>query len=107
MGKWSRRKGHDFEREVAQALRVVFPGARRQLEYHARDARGIDIQETGEFRFQCKRLEKYASVNTIEEIQCDRVFGDVPVLVTAGNGKEWMAVLPFDDLLRLIQAAQK
>lgn len=106
MGKKSRTKGHSFEREIAARLRVVFPEARRQLEYHARDARGIDIQETGRYRIQCKRGKKYAPITAIEEIEHDPLF-DVPVLVTKGDRGEVMAALPFGELLRLIASAEK
>lgn len=108
MGKLSRTKGHGFEREVASRLRVVFPEARRQLEYHARDARGIDIQATGRFRFQCKRGRKYSSIAAIEEVQCDRAIGlEVPVLVTAGDRTEPVAVLYFEDFLRMLEMVEK
>lgn len=107
MGKLSRTKGHSFEREIASRLRVVFPEARRQLEYHQRDARGVDLQQTGDYRFQCKRGRGYASVNTIGEIQCERLLGEIPVLVTQGDHAEPMAVIPFDDFLELLKAQKK
>lgn len=102
MGKMSRTKGHSFERAVAAALRVVFPGARRQLEYHENDCLGIDIAETGLFKIQCKAWAKYAPIACIFEIRCDRQLGDIPVLITKGNKLEPMAVLPLDDFIRLI-----
>lgn len=103
----SRRKGHQFEREVAIALRPVFPEARRHLEYQDAEANGIDLVKTGEFAFQCKKLKSYASINTIKEIQCERKLGEVPVLVTAADGEPWMAVLHFDDLLNLLSERNK
>lgn len=105
-GRRARTKGHSFEREVAIQLREVFPDARRHLEYQDQEANGVDLVETGEYRIQCKRLKGYASVNTIEEISSDRIFGEVPVLVTQADGKEAMAVLPFSDLVRLMRNAR-
>jgi hypothetical protein len=105
MGKLSRQKGLSFERWVAIKLRRIFPEARRQLEYHARDARGIDLQETGRFRFQCKRGRKYSPVTAIAEIQCNRLF-EIPVLVTQGDHAEPLAVLPFDEFLALLESAE-
>lgn len=84
-------------------MRVVFPEARRLLEYNAQDANGVDLQGTAHFRFQCKKLKTYASVNTIDEIQCSRDLGEVPVLVTAADNKPAMAILSFDDFLDLIR----
>ena len=102
-GKHARRKGHQFERDIANALRVVFPNARRQLEYHQDDAKGVDIQGTGNYYFQCKRFKAYAPLSAITEIQCEPSFGDVPVLVTAGDNKPALACLPFEELVRLLR----
>lgn len=102
-GRMSRRKGHSFEREIASRLRVVFPDARRQLEYHADDARGVDIQGTGAFKIQCKRGRSYASINKINEVQCERALGDVPILVTQGDFTEPMVALYFEDFLLLLK----
>lgn len=106
MGASQRRKGHSFERETAAQLRVVFPDARRLLEYHQADAKGVDVQNTDEFRFQCKRTRKYVSINTIKEVQCERWLGEIPVLVAQADGEEAMAVIPWEDLIRLIKAAK-
>lgn len=105
-GAHSRRKGHQAERDLAIALRSVYPDARRQLEYHEADCHGVDIQNTGPYRFQCKKLKRYASINMIKEVQCARELGEVPVLVTAADNEEWMAVLPFSELVRLLERAK-
>jgi len=60
-GKTARRKGHNFEREVAILMREFFPDAIRNLEYQ--EGEGVDIANTGEFSIQCKvgksfRIEK-------------------------------------------------
>lgn len=106
MGKMSRTKGHGFERAVAIELRKVFPNAKRQLEYQIDDCIGVDIANTGKFKIQCKKLRKYASVNTINEVQCAKELGDVPILVTAADNAPWVAILHFDDLLRLIESGE-
>jgi hypothetical protein len=106
-GAYSRRKGHSFERETAIALRPIFPEARRQLEYHSDDAKGIDIQNTDEYKIQCKCTAKYVSLNTIKEIQCDRFLGDIPILVAKASGEETLAVLPWEDLIKLIAIAKE
>ncbi len=103
-GRRSRTKGHSFEREVAAAFRLVFPEARRQLEYHVKDALGVDLQETGPYRIQCKRLKKYASIAAINEVVSTPPH--VRILVTRGDNTETMAVLPLTELIRLIKADQ-
>lgn len=103
----SRNKGHSFERELAILLRPLFPNARRHLEYQDQEANGVDLVETGDFRFQSKKCKAYVSINTIHEIQCDRLLGEVPVLVTAADRAPAMAVLYLDDLLALIRSHVK
>jgi hypothetical protein len=100
-GASSRRKGHQFERQVAIDLRPVFPEARRHLEYQDAEANGIDLVNTGPFKFQCKKLKKYASISMLSEVQCDRSC-EVPILVTAGDGLEPVAVIPWTAFLTLI-----
>lgn len=105
MGKKSRTKGHAFERQVAAAFRAVFPGARRQLEYHEDDCRGVDLADTGRYKVQCKRFKDYAPLSRIEEVQCDELLGDVPVLVTAGDRRRALACLPLEEFLDLLKRA--
>ena len=103
MGKMSRTKGHSFERLIAKALRVVFKSARRQLEYQIDDCLGVDLAETGPYRIQCKRFKGYAPISAIEEIKCNEELGDIPVLITQGDHKRILAVIPFEHLIRLFQ----
>ncbi len=102
----ARTKGLSFEREIAIALRPVFPNARRLLENHSDDANGVDILHTGDYKFQCKRLRKYCNPNRIEEVQCDEVIGEVPVLITQGDRKRILAIIPFEELLRLLKLSE-
>ncbi len=97
-----RHKGHSFEREIAKELQCIFPKARRQLEYHEDDAKGIDLQGTGPYLFQCKRYVEYAPIEWIEEIQSDFKNNETPILVTQANDKRAMAVLPRDDFLQML-----
>ncbi|MHC4621473.1 MAG: hypothetical protein ACYTEQ_27340 [Planctomycetota bacterium] len=57
VGRGARRKGHDFERHVAQLFRRWFPDARRGLQYqdgeHCPDVQGTP------FYVECKRYAKY------------------------------------------------
>lgn len=103
MGKYQRKKGHQFERDIAIKFREIFPGARRHLEYQDGECFGVDLAKTDPYKVQCKKLAQYASVNTIFEVQCDEMLGDVPVLVTAGDNKPAMAVIPLDEFLRLLK----
>ncbi len=101
MSKLSRTKGHSFERHTAIQFRLVFPEARRQLEYHVKDANGVDLQGTGKYKIQCKRFKKYASISCINEVKCQT--NHVPVLVTRGDNCKAMAVIPLTELIRLLK----
>ncbi len=66
-GKYSRTKGHDYERLIASELREQgFPEAQTSRAVNlAADAAGIDLQGTEPFHIQCKCLKtgvNYASV---------------------------------------------
>lgn len=102
-GKLSRTKGHSFEREISVALRLVFPSARRQLEYHENDCNGIDIANTGPYKIQCKRGKKYASLSAIKEVKADEMMGDVPVLVTKGDNERILVCLPLEEFIDLLK----
>lgn len=119
--KTARKKGHDFEREIAQQFRelgwedaMTTRAARGGDWSHTDD--GIDLVNTEPFAVQCKRLQGYASVNTIEEIhtgqKCQDFYADgrpvtcfdkIPLLLTKANGKPTMAVLPWDELKKLLK----
>lgn len=97
----SRRKGHSFERDIAKKLKQVFPKARRRLEYQAdMAADGVDIDNTGVYAFQLKRLKNYAPINCIKEIQRKDC---VNVLVTKADQEREVAVIYLDDFLKLIE----
>jgi hypothetical protein len=101
-----RKKGHQFERDIAIALRSVFPDARRHLENHKDDAaKGIDIVNTGYYRIQCKRMRKPAPLSAIKQVKCDELTGDVPVLITQGDLDRILVALPFEEFLRLVRLA--
>ena len=100
---YARNKGLSFERDIAIAFRVVFPDAKRHLEFQKEEAKGVDLDHTGEFKVQCKKYAKYVPVNTIQEVQYNEMLGEVPVLVTAGTNQRAMAVLPFEDFLNLVK----
>jgi hypothetical protein len=63
---------------------------------------GYDLDGTDPFRIQCKALQNYVPVNTIEEIHPSPTH--TPVLITKADGKPAMAVLPLEDFMRIITA---
>lgn len=102
-GARSRRKGHSFERWVANQFKKIFPNARRHLEYQMGEAFGVDVANVGDYRVQCKRGKKYSSVSALKEIQICPIEGGIPVLVTKGDCEEPLAILPFEHFLHLVK----
>ena len=101
VGKANRRKGHNFERQVVNDLKEIFPEAKRQLEYQTDECQGIDIANTGKYKIQCKCKKRYVSVNTIKEIKCGPE--DVPILITKQIWEPSMAILPWEELKVLLR----
>lgn len=107
MGRWQRKKGSAFELWVAKKLRKIFPDVRRNLEFQADVAReGVDLVHTGRYKIQCKRLRRYASVTAIFQVQIDPIEGGCPILITQGDRREAMAVLPFGELIKLLKKSE-
>ena len=98
MGKSQRRKGHDFERWTAREFRRLYPDSRRYLD-DVYGGSGIDVT-AGPWAIQCKAYHKYAPIAKIEEIEDPDRF---PLLVTRGDYKMPMAVLPLHLLLLILE----
>jgi hypothetical protein len=105
LGRLSRRKGHNFEREIAIFFRNIFPEARRHLEYQDAEANGVDLVHTGPFKIQCKRGRKYSSLQAIKEITANELIGDIPLLITQGDHERILVALPLEDFIRLAEIA--
>ena len=103
---YGRTKGLSFERDVANSLKHIFPEVRRQLEFQVQDAKGTDLQNTGDYKIQCKKYAGYVPVSTINEVQCHEWNGDIPILVTAGTNLEAMIVMKFEHWVQLIEKVQ-
>lgn len=82
-------------------MRHIFPDAERQLE--SQHGYGYDLKNTGRYRIQAKCYKDYAPISKINEAigGCTRP-NDVPILITKGDRKETMVVMPFDHFLELL-----
>ena len=105
-GKSSRTKGHNFERTTAKALRSIFPGAARGLQY--RDPRECDVEGTP-FRFECKRLAKVAAADILAAIMQVKRDGEkydddrLQVVVTKADRREAMVHMTFDTFCSMVE----
>lgn len=98
-GNTSRRKGHNFERDVARKLSAIFPTARRHLEYQDGENNGVDITNTGNLLVQCKKKKNYAPINSINEIKPNK---GIPILITAGDRLEPMVVISMANFISIL-----
>jgi len=102
MSRYARKKGHDFEREISRDFNEI--GYDTKTTRNARGGNwsatdnGIDLVNTGRYDVQCKRLASYVSVNTIKEIKGE----GIPLLITKANGEPSMAIMPWDELKKLL-----
>lgn len=127
--KTARLKGHTFEREIARQFQEMgFTDAKTTRAARGGDWShtddGTDLVGTEPFAVQCKRLQGYCSVNTIEEIKpghrtdaaifkfsqhpskdviCTGLIEKIPLVLTKANNKETMAILPWSELKKLIR----
>jgi len=98
MSKHQRDKGKRGELEAAALLRPVFPEARRRVVNHAGVEDGRDLENTGAFAVQVKRHARPAPVSALYEVQA----AGMPLLLTRGDGGEWLAVLRAEDLVKIL-----
>jgi hypothetical protein len=91
-GKTARRKGHNFEREVANLLKPYYPDAKRQLEYQ--EGLGYDIQGTGNLSIQCKVGKSFKIEKALKEaIQKNKI----PVAITKRDREDIVVSMYFKD----------
>lgn len=105
MSKYSRTKGHGFERACAQDFRELGFNCMTKRQARGGDWEtsddGIDLAGTDPFAVQVKRLHSYVSVNTIEEI---KPFKDqIPLVITKADRKPAMCILPWDEMKKIIK----
>ena len=99
--KTARRKGHQFERDVANKFKKLYPFAKRHLEMQKAEALGFDIDNTGPFKIQCKAYKDYVPISRIKEAPNGK--NDIPLLITKGDNKPAVACMYLDDLLSILE----
>lgn len=98
------KKGKSFENYLSGEIRHIFPNAGRMLEFQSGNNTGTDLQDTGDFRFQCKAYANYAPLTKIKEVMTT---GDeeIAVLVTKGNHQPPIAAVYLVDFIDLLERA--
>lgn len=96
----SRRKGHQYERDIIKKLRGVFPDIERVKCGDNLDMSGVDFRGTGQLRIQAKRNRAYAPICKIKEI---RVPDGIHILWTKGDKERDVVCLYADDFIKILE----
>jgi hypothetical protein len=96
----SRRKGHQYERDIRIMLLPVFPDCERTQEGESLDRDGVDLKKTGALAFQCKRGRKYASASVLKEVKAP---GKIPLVITRADNEESVVIMYAEDFMKIIQ----
>lgn len=102
-GAYARRRGHSFEREIANKFKEFYPESKRHLEMQMQEAKGFDIEVT-DFYIQCKRNKQWCPLSKIKEIiPTDKKH----LLVTKGDREKEIVAMYLDDFLELLRKVNK
>ena len=101
-GAHSRRKGHNFERYVANKFKPYFPKARRGLQY--RDGMECPDVIGVPFHIECKR-HKRVNIQRAFEQAVKETNGKPPIVVSKDDGGEELITFYLDDFLWMLRMA--
>lgn len=104
MGKYQRTKGLGWERRVSQDLRPIFPEAKRHLEVQMQEAQGYDLDNTGDWRIQCKAMAKVPNMPKVFKEFTKLTDEQIPMVVFSVTNKGEYACVKWKDMLLLMQA---
>lgn len=102
-GKASRRKGHDFERKVANALRPIFPGAKRGQQ--SRDGSDAPDVEVPFLWVETKKGKKHNIRAAIEQSE-SATDGRFPIAIIKDDRKPPIVVMRWPFFWGLIASIQ-
>lgn len=103
MGARSRRKGHDFEREIARRLRVIFPTSRRGIQSRFGGKEGSDVLVPF-FAIECKVGARPNIAAAMEQAIRDAAPTLWPTVISKRDREEPLVTMRLDDWLELVGA---
>lgn len=107
MGRKSRDKGARFERAVASAFALIYPGARRGLG-QARSAKEVPDVDAPGLWVECKRaIRTNPRAALAQALEASKGSGRTSIAVCRDDRAEPFAVLRLEDLLRLLARAER
>lgn len=102
MSASQRRKGHNFEREIAIALRSIFPSARRQIQTSIYDKRKLPDVIAGPYSIECKCCKRVNVPAAIRQAN-EEATTLIPVVVFKQDREEIYAALSFKHFCSLLE----
>jgi Holliday junction resolvase len=97
----SRRKGAAGERELAAYLRQFGIIAHRGRQFQGGADSPDVVHDLPDIHLECKRCERGQIYDWLQQARDDA--GDrIPVVVHRKNNQDWVAILPMEDLLRML-----
>lgn len=101
----SRNKGARGERELASLLRAFGYDARRGQQYCGANG-DPDVIGLPGIHIECKRVERLNINEAMAQAIRDARPGEVPAVFSRRNSMPWLVTLPFEDFMKLYQAAE-
>lgn len=105
MGKSSREKGKQGERELAAELRRLgFDSARRAQQYCGTES-SADILGLERVHIECKRCEALSIYKAMQQAIRDAgETQDIPVVMHRRSRQPWLAIMALEDWAEMYQA---
>lgn len=102
MGRMSRRKGHDWEREVATRFREVFGHDEVRRGLQSRSGEEVPDVEVPCFWVECKRERRTNPKAALLQAAAATPKGRMPIAICKDDRQEPTVTLLFDDFLELV-----
>lgn len=100
VGKRSKRKGADGEREVASILRSHGFNARRGEQYCGANG-DADVVGLPGIHIEVKRVERLELYTALSQSKHDARDGEQPIVIHRKNNCDWVVIQPLEDWLKL------
>jgi len=100
-GKYNRKKGADFERELVHLFRDAMPGAPVKRGLQCRGAEMADV-DCPVFWIEAKRMKRPNIRAAYKQASDDCGKGKIPVAITRANREDALVTLSLDDFLDFV-----
>lgn len=99
----SKQKGKTGELELASKLKEYGYDVRRSVQYNGKAEDGQpDIVGLPYIHAECKRTEKLKLYDAVDQAKRDSAgTDDIPVVFHRKNHCEWLAIMPFDEFMKI------